>query len=202
METKQFIKYFFNKHYDEMAKKHCNTCCVGTWAINHLEPQSGAVIKRHTLSRFLKRLRSAKHKQASSTKRIDKPIRSSVKRTPLECKILVVSKGCSFSKNVMSYAIKMATKTKSGLVALNLDEQGINFHKFSSKSEANISDFSDKAIEAGVRFSHVIQQGAEDSVVAKMHCGKANFRYVMDDIKGSKKAKTIPVYTRSVLRSK
>ncbi|QGY42090.1 universal stress protein [Pseudodesulfovibrio cashew] len=118
-----------------------------------------------------------------------------------QCKILIVSKGESFSRGIADYAISMASKTRSSLVALNLDETGEDFKAFSDQARKNIEYFSCKAEDAGLAFCHEVRQGDEDSVVAKMH-EKDPFRYVMDDTAVASQRSSIPVYTRATLRAK
>lgn len=103
----------------------------------------------------------------------------------------------------MDYAIDMAAKTRSVLVALNLYEKSGDFTNFRVDSEKNVSIFSCKATEAKVQFSHIVRQGAEDAVVSLLYTLDPAFRYVIDDVvcEGPRK-KEIPVYTRATLRAK
>ncbi len=129
-------------------------------------------------------------------------VEAAVRCEQSECKILVVCKGYSFSRGIADYAISMATKTRSSLVALNLDESGRDFAGFSREAKNNIEYFSCKAVDAGLAFSHEVRQGDEEAVVAQMH-EEDQFRYVMDDSAViSKSRSSIPVYTRATLRAK
>ncbi|WP_250645447.1 universal stress protein [Salidesulfovibrio onnuriiensis] len=119
------------------------------------------------------------------------------------CKILVVCKGYAFSDGVMDYAIDMAAKTRSDLVALNLDTTGRDFDGFQARAKENIDRFSDRATTAGLLFSHEVRHGDEETVIGTMHQEDARFRYVMDDtVVTCKNRKVIPVYTRATLRAK
>jgi hypothetical protein len=120
-----------------------------------------------------------------------------------QCKILIVSKGQEFSRGIADYAVDMACKTRSSLVALNIDESGKDFDGFRSQAQRNIEYFNAKAANAGLAFSHEIQQGDENAIVARMHEKDPSFRYVMDDSAAvCKNRRSIPVYTRATLRAK
>ena len=120
-----------------------------------------------------------------------------------QCKILVVCKGQSFSQDVADYAINMAQKTRSSLVALSLDESGHRFDEFQAKAKDNIGYFSAKAADAGLSFCHEIRQGQEETVVSQLYSQDPQFRYVMDDTAGcSRNRSAIPVYPRPTLRAK
>ena len=203
MTIAQSAKRFIDKRYEALAKTQCNTCNVGTWVIGreqHLYNQRGFTLKGF-MSTFRPKGRkatSARPEQAKTT--VATPCSDSGRPG---CKILVVCKGAMFSQTVMDYAVEMAAKTNSGLVALNLNEKGLDFNGFCSEAEKNISAFSCKAADAGLRFSHQVKQGAETSVVAELHQEDAELRYVMDDVASSNTQKsTIPVYTRATLRAR
>ncbi|MFW5490265.1 MAG: universal stress protein [Desulfovibrio sp.] len=120
-----------------------------------------------------------------------------------QCKILVVCKGNEFSSGVINYAIDMACKTRSALVALNLDEKGTSYDEFQVTARTNIQRFETKANAAGLHFAHEVRQGAEAKVIDEMYQADATFRYVMDDAAAvCKNKKVIPVYTRATLRAK
>lgn len=147
---------------------------------------------------FFKRFATTRKEPVAATPTVEAAVRC---ERP-QCKILVVCKGYSFSRGIADYAISMASKTRSSLVALNLDESGRDFPGFSREAEKNIEYFSCKAAEAGLAFSHEVRQGDEETVVAQMH-EKDPFRYVMDDSAvASKNRSSIPVYTRATLRAK
>ncbi|BCS89856.1 universal stress protein [Pseudodesulfovibrio sediminis] len=119
-----------------------------------------------------------------------------------ECKILIVCKGAAFSDSIADYAIDMAQKTRSSLVALNLDESGKQFDDFCSKAKQSIQEFSCKAMEAGLGFAHEVRQGNEEAVVSELYSQDPQFRYIMDDAPDICKRGTIPVYTRATLHAK
>lgn len=152
---------------------------------------------------LLNRFRLSSQKAPTSQKENDKLVKNLAESTCAGGKILVVSKGAAFSGNVVSYAVEMAAKTHSSLVALNLDEKGSDFNNFRSESEENIASFSAKAEEAGLLFAHIVKSGAENAVVADLHCQDSEFRYVMEDVANTKSTnKAIPVYTRAMMRVK
>lgn len=152
---------------------------------------------------LLNRFRTSSGKPAVPEKENNKLVNNLSQNTCAGGKILVVSKGASFSGKVVNYAVEMAARTRSSLIALNLDEQGANFDNFCSQSEENISHFSSKAEEAGLLFAHVVKQGAEDSVVADLHNEDGELRYVMEDVVSERTTgRAIPVYTRAMLRVK
>lgn len=197
-------RQFFIGHYDNMATDHCNTCHVGTWVINrqqHLADAAGGFSMKTLFNRFRNKVRAGRKTAAPATTRAAQVQAAATQRAA--CKILVVSKGTSFSKEVMDYAIDMASKTRSCLVALNLDESGANFSQFETSCASNINGFSCRAAEAGLRFDHLVRSGAEDNVVADLHDQDAAFRYVMNDVVSeSARSRSIPVYTRATLRAR
>ncbi len=149
---------------------------------------------------MIKRLVGAKDASVECTCTPEK--NQAVRNECSRCKILVVCKGYAFSDGVMDYAVDMAAKTRSDLVALNLDTTGRDFPVFRAKAEENIDRFSDKAADAGLLFSHEVRHGEEDSVIDKMY-QENSFRYVMDDSAvACKNRRVIPVYTRATLHAK
>lgn len=203
MAIVQYLKGFFDRQYEIQAKNHCNTCSVGKWVVyreHHLtEKKQGGFYLKSLLNRF----RSSRCDAAVSPAEATCAATIPTEEKCLDQKILVVCKGAEFSGNVMDYAVDMAAKTKCGLVALNLDERGHDFTNFCTESEKNISSFSAKAEQAGLTFNHVVRHGAEDSVVAELHCADNSFRYVMEDIAAHTSTdRIIPVYTRATLRVK
>ncbi len=203
MATAQNVKCFLDRHYKAMVKNQCNTCNVGTWAINRNQSLCDNKERGFFLKTFLNRFRTKDQNSATAQVENDKIVSAISESTRPGCKILVVSKGSAFSGNVVSYAVEMAAKTKSSLVALNLDEKGTNFNHFRDECEGNIASFSAKASEAGLLFAHLVKTGAEDSVVAELHSNDKEFRYVMEDVATNQtKRQAIPVYTHAMLRVK
>ncbi len=202
MATVQYIIGFFDRHYATQAKNQCNTCNVGKWAINRDQLLTGQNERGLFLKSLLNRFRLGSQKAPISQKVNDELVKNLSETTTAGGKILVVSKGAAFSGSVVSYAIGMAAKTQSSLVALNLDEHGSDFKNFCDKSEENIADFSGQAKEAGLLFAHIVKSGKEDAVVAELHCEDCGYRYVMEDVADRKTNTAIPVYTRAMLRVK
>lgn len=191
------MKKAVNRHYDAVSEKNCNTCHVGAWVVGretYLMEQSG----ESSMKAFFKRFAGNRKETVTDT-----PLATeAVCRDRQECKILIVCRGQAFSRGIADYAVSMAAKTRSSLVALNLDESGRDFKAFSDQARKNIEYFSCKAADAGLAFSHEVRQGDEDTVVAQMH-EQDQFRYVMDDSAiVSQNRTTIPVYTRATLRAK
>jgi len=195
------LRKVVDNHYDAQAAANCNTCHVGAWVVcheHHLMEQSGG----NPMMALFKRLGGARREKAPAP-----APRTTVKPTACpegrQCKILIVCKGVNFSRGVADYAVNIGKKTRSSLVALNIDESGKDFAGFSTEAKRNIEYFSCKAAEAGLTFSHEIQQGDEETVVARMHENDPQFRYVMDDSAVvSRNSHTIPVYTRATLHAK
>jgi len=192
------VKKMVDKHYAAQAAANCNTCHIGAWFVgheNHLMEKSGGL----TMKSFFKRL-TRKEKESVT----DTPIATvQCDCEKDQCKILIVCRGEAFSRSVADYAVSMARKTRSSLVALNVDESGRDFTGFLEESKRNIDYFSCRAAEAGLGFCHEIRQGDEESVVASMHAEDPGLRYVMDDSAVvCKNQKSIPVYTRATLRAK
>ena len=205
MTATQTVKDFFGRQYAASAKSQCNTCNVGTWVINREQHLYETRNERGLfLKRILRRIWATELKENVSLETANPAMAAApAECNRNECKILILCKGCTFSEDVMVYAVDMASKTKSGIVALNLDEQGDNFSTFRMESEKNIADFSGRASEAGLQFAHVVEQGQEVSVVARLYSEDEAFRYVMDDVvSATSRKQIIPVYTRAMLRVK
>ena len=192
------VRKMVNTSYEAKAAANCNTCHVGAWTVQHesylLEKSGGSSMKA-----FFKRIAGNRECAVADT-----PIVTEAPRCERQqCKILVVCKGHAFSPSIADYAINMAKRTRSSLVALSLDESGRDFDGFCSEAQRKIEYFSCKAEKAGLNFSHEIRQGKEDAVVAQMHERDPQFKYVMDDSAVvSKSSRAIPVYTRATLRAK
>jgi hypothetical protein len=195
------VKRVVDRHYAAQAAANCNTCSVGTWVVcheNHLLEKSGG----SSMKAFFKRITGARRNTATPA-----PVAAAAAKCACgekqQCKILIVSKGREFSRGIADYAVDMACKTRSSLVALNIDESGKDFNGFSDQARRNIEYFNAKAADAGLTFRHEIRQGDESSVVARMHEQDPSFRYVMDDSAAvCKNRSSIPVYTRATLRAK
>ncbi|SKA87597.1 hypothetical protein SAMN02745704_02057 [Paucidesulfovibrio gracilis DSM 16080] len=191
------VKKAVDTYYDAASMKHCNTCHVGAWVVcreAYLIEKSG----EHSMKTFFKRFGRNRKEMVTEAPLTTEAVRCDQP----ECKILVVCRGRSFSRGIADYAISMASKTRSSLVALNLDESGRDFAAFSDEARKNIEYFSCKASDAGLNFSHEVRQGKEGTVVAQLH-EKEPFRYVMDDSAAVCQSRsTIPVYTRATLQAK
>lgn len=192
------LKKAMDRHYDAQAAANCNTCSVGTWVVcheNHLLKQSGG----YSMKAFFKRLAGSRNTAAVETTTVSKATCGERE----QCKILIVCKGYAFSRGIADYAINMAKKTRSSLVALNIDELGRDFTGFQDKAKKEIEYFSCRAADAGIAFEHEIRQGDEATVVDQIHESDPRFRYVMDDTAVVCKSRgSIPVYTRATMRAK
>ena len=191
------MKEMVDRHYDALSAKNCNTCHVGAWVVGretYRMEQSG----ESSMKAFFKRFAGSRKETVTET-----PLATeAVTCTQPECKILVVCRGQAFSRGIADYAVSMAAKTRSSLVALNLDESGRDFKAFSDEAQKNIEYFAQRAKDAGLAFAHEVRQGKEEAVVAKMH-ETDQFRYVMDDSAVVCQSRsTIPVYTRATLQAK
>ena len=192
------VKQMVNTHYAAQATANCNTCHVGAWVIGHethLMEKSGG----YSMKAFFKRFAGKRNQPVTSAS----PVAEQTRCDRQECKILIVCKGYAFSRGVADYAINMAKKTRSSLVALNVDEAGKDFDGFRDQAKRNIEYFSCRAADAGLDFRHEIRQGEEGAVVAQMHEKDPLFKYVMDDTAVVCKSRSsIPVYTRATLQAK
>ncbi|WP_421899487.1 hypothetical protein [Maridesulfovibrio sp.] len=201
MTTEQGFFSLMERFYATKAANQCNTCNVGAWAINRDQTLAEPKEREVFLITLFNRLLSGNGKTDVAQEDNNELVNDLSECTCSGGKILVVSKGAAFSGSVVNYAVEMAARTKSSLIALNLDELGSNFTDFCSQSQENISHFSTKAEEAGLCFAHLVKQGAEDSVVAELHNQDEELRYVMEDVVRNPNAgPTIPVYTRATLR--
>jgi hypothetical protein len=196
------VKKVVDKHYAAQAAANCNTCSVGTWVVcheNHLLEKSGG----SSMKAFFKRITGTRRETVTPAPAAATAAAECVCSEKQQCKILIVCKGQQFSQGIADYAVDMACKTRSSLVALNIDESGRDFDGFRSQAERNIEYFNAKAADAGLTFRHEIQQGDENAIVARMHEKDPSFRYVMDDSAAvCKNRSSIPVYTRATLRAK
>lgn len=196
------FKQMVNRHYAAQAAANCNTCSVGTWVVCHeshlLEKSGGSPMKA-----FFKRIAGSGRATVISAPSTAPSAVEPVCRERQECKILCVCKGQEFSRSIADYAVDMAKRTRSSLVALNIDESGRDFEGFTTTARRNIEYFTCKAADAGLSFRHEIRQGDEGAVVRRMHEKDPGFRYVMDDSASeSRGRRSIPVYTRATLRAK
>ncbi len=104
---------------------------------------------------------------------------------------------------MMQYAVTMASRTKSEIVALSLDEKENDFKQFSAQCTQNIGKFSQEAKKMGLQFSHLVSHGQEDKVLDTLYAKDSGYRYVMDDMPALMgKKHSIPVYSRVSLRVK
>ncbi len=195
------VKRVVDRHYAAQAAANCNTCSMGTWVVcheNHLLEKSGG----SSMKTFFKRITGTRRQSVTPAPAVVAAAGCGC-RERQQCKILIVSKGQEFSRGIADYAVDMACKTRSSLVALNIDESGRDFAGFRSQAERNIEYFNKKAADAGLTFRHEIQQGDENAIVARMHEKDPSFRYVMDDSAAvCKNRSSIPVYTRATLRAR
>jgi hypothetical protein len=191
------------RHYRNLAKTNCNTCDMGTWTINKSIAQAhntwGAQMKLF----FAKFKKETEEYVADSAKAATPPARTASENNTARkgSKILVVCKSTTFSEEMMHYAASMASRTQSDIVALSLDEKGSDFDQFCKQASANAADFARKAQELGLRFSHLVLHGQEESVLDSLYAKDPGYRYVMDDVPAlTGKAHSIPVYSRVSLR--
>jgi len=203
MTMTQSARKMFDRHYDELAKADCNTCNVGTWAINRQSYRK----EGEKASGFVGLFRRLGFGRKSGDRKPSAPGEQSCVAPRIErsgsCKILVLTKNPIFSEAIMNYAVEMASKTATAIVALNLDEHGHSFAKFQDQANEDIGRFQRKATDLGLHFSHMVAHGAEDQVVAKLHAADPHFRYVMNDMAAdASPRRSFPVYTRATLRAK
>jgi carboxypeptidase C (cathepsin A) len=103
---------------------------------------------------------------------------------------------------MMHYAASMASRTQSDIVALSLDEKGSDFDQFCKQATTHVTAFARKAQDMGLKFSHLVLQGQEESVLDTLYAQDAGYRYVMDDLPAlTGKTRSIPVYSRVSLRA-
>ena len=101
----------------------------------------------------------------------------------------------------MQYAATMASRTKSEIVALSLDEKESDFDQFTTQCRNNIKRFSQEAEKLGLKFSHLVSHGQEEKVLDTLYAKDPGYRYVMDDMPALMgKKHSIPVYCRVSLR--
>jgi len=197
------LKRSMDRHYDKLAKTNCNTCDMGAWAINQsvaqAQPTEGAKM-RSFFSRFRKDSKAIEPCAANAEAMCKQ---ACCEDGPCEVcsKILVVCKCTAFSEEMIHYASSMAARTRSDIVALNLDEKEHDFDRFSKQAYKDIHCFARKAETQGVGFSHIVAHGQEEQVLDTLYAKDAGYRYVMDDMPALKgKTHSIPVYSRTPLR--
>lgn len=193
------VRKMVNNHYQALAAANCNTCHVGAWVIgreDHMLNNSGGYSMKALLNRF-----GGEKRPPQAAAPVTEEKAQCTCQTE-ECKILVVCKGSTFSREISDYAVSMAKKTRSSLVALSLDESGSDFGTFSARARESVEYFSAKADNEGLTFRHEVRQGSEETVVGELYEAE-QFRYVMDDSAAvCKNRSSIPVYTRATLRAK
>ncbi|WP_027185493.1 hypothetical protein [Desulfovibrio inopinatus] len=97
--------------------------------------------------------------------------------------IVVVGGATSFSYELVTYAIDMASRLKSSILALNLGSQ---------KSDAFAAEFRKAAQAKDIPFSHLVCSGQRDQVVEALSRKYSNLQYVMSEPRPT--ARAIPVY--------
>lgn len=192
-----------DRHHSQLAKDNRSTCSTGSWVINHnafLHENKRRLELKTVFSKLFRKSAVKNAEQVTETCTcVDKAGETSYDT----CKILVVSNESSFSREIISYAVSMAAKTDSSIVALNIYDHGDDFSGYEAESCRRIETFSSAASELGLDFAHLVEHGKEDSVVAKLHAKDPNYRYVINDVPREKTgATTFPVYTRATMRAK
>ncbi len=149
---------------------HAQPCCqkkapesVGKW----LEDTSAAVAFAS----------ASDHDTAQSIVAKDEKIDS---EKPL---IVVVGSPSAFSDELMTYALDMAGRLKSSILALNLNAQ---------KSDEYAAEFRNAAQGKDIPFSHLVCAGQQDQVVEALSRKHPNLQYVMSEPRPT--ARAIPVY--------
>ena len=191
------------QHYNKLVKVNCNTCDVGTWAINKsaaTTQQPWGTQMKSFFARFKKNTNDFVP-CSTNTATAYACSASDDTSTQTRTKILVVCKCPAFSEEMMHYAATMASRTKSEIVALSLDEKENDFDQFRTQSQHNIGRFAQEAKNRGLTFSHLIFNGQEENVLDTLYAQDQGYRYVMDDMPALMgKTHSIPVYSRVSLR--
>ena len=109
------------------------------------------------------------------------------------CRLLVVGREATFSKEVIDYAIEMAQRLSYDILALNTAAMsGEAFRLFSSSqrkladdfralSEDNVKVFQKEAERAGVAFDHVVKFGDRDEAIQEINRELGNVEFVVSD---------------------
>lgn len=120
--------------------------------------------------------------------------------------ILVIGNEDNFSKNLISYAVKMAKKLDFELIALNVTETPLTMsaekkekavNSFRENCLLNVSTFHEEAKKADVPFTHLIEIGNADETIKRLQDVYPGMRYAItepDDKTMAEDQVTIPVF--------
>jgi hypothetical protein len=191
-----------DRHYKAMVMADCNTCNVGTWAIK----RSAFLCKSNRESRLWGVLRAMGF--GGSDTPCANPVPTIAERAEKKTchtgaeKMLVLSKGPTFSEAIMTDALRMAAKTGMAIVALNMYEQGNEFPEFQRQAKSSIDGFQRKARAVGLNFTHMVVKGPEVLTMTRLLASGFRFRHMMMDTTRTAAVRTTaPVYTRATLRA-
>lgn len=104
-------------------------------------------------------------------------------------KILVVEEG-TYSRPMISYALKMAQRLDCEIVALDVtaeplrhsgERQEQEMARFFDKAEHNVAAFLEEAGEMGIKIDHVMKIGDRERVISELSAEDAGIRYVLTE---------------------
>ncbi|MFP3983289.1 MAG: universal stress protein [Desulfurivibrionaceae bacterium] len=104
--------------------------------------------------------------------------------------ILVLNKGTVFSEVLMKYAIEMAQRFNTGILALNMMEVPTGLTKeaseatirnFEKRVNQHIKRFAEKAKAKGIELDHIIRMGDEDQILREINNTNPGIRYCLSE---------------------
>jgi len=122
--------------------------------------------------------------------------------------ILVIGREDCFSERLAAYAVEMAKRLDFKLMAVNITDAPLSLAaerkqeaiaEFEKSCLVNCSSLNEKAADAGIQLSHLMEIGIQDEIVEKLHTQFPGMRYVLTepDPEVARKAKddvSIPVF--------
>lgn len=104
--------------------------------------------------------------------------------------ILVLNKGTVFSEVLMKYAIEMAQRFNTKLLALNIMEVPTGLTReaieattrnFEKRVNQHIKRFAEKAEAKGIELDHIIRMGDEDQILREINNANSGIRYCLSE---------------------
>lgn len=104
--------------------------------------------------------------------------------------ILVLNKGTVYSEVLMKYAIEMAQRLNTRILALNIMEvpSGLTreaseatTRNFEKRVNQHIKRFAEKAEAKGIELDHIIRSGDEDQVLQELNNANSGIRYCLSE---------------------
>lgn len=141
--------------------------------------------------------------------------RSMVDKSKGKNTILVIAQDELFSEKLISYALGMAKRLEYELMVANATDAPLSLPEgereeamdlFTKKCMESTSAFKERAAADGVKFTHIVELGMQETVIDKLHKQYPGMRYVLtepdpDLARNSEERDSIPVFDLCSYRS-